>query len=62
VIFGIDVRTADGSRAGALVGVYLHLNNNVKLGCGFNCTDFLDDVTDLSYRSHGLLANLVSKF
>jgi len=58
----LGVPAADDSRAGALVGVYRHLNNNVKLGGGFNFTDFSDDMTDLSYRSHGWFVNLVSKF
>jgi hypothetical protein len=57
----LDVPAADDSRAGALVGVYRHINNNVKLGGGFNFTDFSDDMTDMSYRSHGWFVNLVSK-
>lgn len=57
----LDVPAADDSRAGALVGVYRHINNNVKLGGGFNFTDFSDDMTDMSYRSHGWFVNLISK-
>lgn len=58
----LDVPAADDSRAGALVGVYRHINNNVKLGGGFNFTDFSDDMTDLSYRSHGWFVNLIGEF
>jgi hypothetical protein len=57
----LDVPAANDRRAGALVGVYRHINNNVKLGGGFNFTDFSDDMTDMSYRSHGWFVNLISK-
>ncbi|NOT15129.1 MAG: OmpA family protein [Methylotenera sp.] len=58
----LNVPAADDSRAGALVGIYRHLNNNVKVGGGYNFTDFSDDMTDMSYRSHGWYVNLISKF
>lgn len=58
----LDVRAAEDSRAGALVGIYRHVNKNVKVGTGFNFTDFSDDMTDMSYRSKGWFVNLISKF
>ncbi|MDO9225556.1 MAG: hypothetical protein Q8M09_08550 [Pseudomonadota bacterium] len=32
-----------------------------KLGAGYNFTDFSDDLTDVSYRSHGWFINLIGK-
>ena len=58
----LNVTAADDSRAGALAGVYRHINENVKAGVGYNFTDFSDDMTDMSYRSHGWFVNLISKF
>ncbi len=57
----LSVEAADDNQAGALVAVYKHLNKNVKLGVGYNFTDFSDDLTDLSYRSHGWFINLIGK-
>ena len=56
VVQARDVRT------GALLAVYRHLGNNIKLGVGYNFTDFSDDLTDLSYTSQGWFVNLVAKF
>ncbi len=53
---------ADDSRAGLLAAIYRHLNTHVKLGAGYNFTDFSDDLTDLSFRSRGPFVNIVSTF
>ena len=50
---------AGDDRYGALVAVYRHLNDNLKLGVGYNFTDFSDDLTDFSYDHHGVFLNLV---
>ncbi|MDD5391064.1 MAG: OmpA family protein [Gallionellaceae bacterium] len=57
----LDVAAASDSQAGALVGVYKHLNKHVKLGGGYNFTRFSDDLTDVSYRSRGWFINLIGK-
>jgi len=57
----LNVEAASDSQAGALVGVYKHLNKHVKLGGGYNFTDFSDDLTDVSYRSRGWFINLIGK-
>ncbi len=57
----LNVEAASDSQAGALVGVYKHLNKHVKLGAGYNFTDFSDDLTDVSYRSRGWFINLIGK-
>jgi hypothetical protein len=34
----------------------------VKLGVGYNFTDFSDDLGDLSYDERGWFVNLIGKF
>jgi hypothetical protein len=53
---------AEDVRQGALVGLYRYLTENVKLGAGYNFTDFSDDLTDQSYRSRGWFLNAVATF
>jgi len=58
----LNAKDAGDAKAGALVGVYRHLNDNVKFGVGYNFTDFSDDLTNLDYRSQGLFFNVVGRF
>jgi hypothetical protein len=37
------------------------MGKNIKLGVGFNFTDFSDNLTDLDYNSRGVFVNLVGK-
>jgi hypothetical protein len=46
-------------RSGALVAVYRYIGNHVKLGAGYNFTDFSDDLTNLDFNHHGLFINLI---
>jgi len=57
----LDLPDAKDSKSGALVGIYKHLSDNVKLGGGYNFTSFSDDLTDLSYDSQGFFINVVGK-
>ena len=58
----LSVKQAQDRRSGALVALYRHLSNNVKLGAGWNFTDFSDDLTNLSYTHRGAFINVVAKF
>jgi hypothetical protein len=58
----LTVHEADDARAGMLAAIYRHLNKHVKVGAGYNFTDFSDDLTDLSYRSRGPFINIMSTF
>lgn len=58
----LAVTEAKDMRSGFLTAVYYHLHKNFKAGVGYNFTDFSDDMTDLSYRSHGWFFNVVGKF
>jgi len=49
-------------RHGILAGLYRHVNEFVKLGVGYNFTDFSDDLTDLDFDSQGFFINIVGKF
>lgn len=57
----LDMPDAQDRRTGALLAFYRHLGNNVKLGLGYNFTDFSDDLTDLDYDSQGIFVNLIGK-
>jgi hypothetical protein len=45
-----------------LVALYRHIGGHVKLGAGYNFTDYSDDLTDLSYRSRGPFLNVLGTF
>ena len=45
-------------RAGALTGLSRYIGDHLKIGLGYNFTDFSDDLTDLNYESHGFFLNL----
>lgn len=57
----LRVSAADDERVGALVAVYRHLGRNIKLGVGYNFSDFSDDLTDQDYDSRGWFLNLTGK-
>ncbi|WP_455207592.1 isopeptide-forming domain-containing fimbrial protein [Kaarinaea lacus] len=58
----LDVPDAGDSRSGLLFAIYRHFNSHVKVGVGYNFTDFSDDLTDLDYDSQGLFINAIGKF
>tara|TARA_R110002124_G_scaffold149220_1_gene314902 strand:- start:21479 stop:25606 length:4128 start_codon:yes stop_codon:yes gene_type:complete len=58
----LGVSEAEDAKAGALLAAYKHINQNVKVGVGYNFTDFSDDLTDLDYDSKGVFFNVVAKF
>ena len=58
----LDLPDAEDSRSGVLLGIYRHLGNHVKVGVGYNLSDFSDDLTQLDYKHQGLFINLIGKF
>lgn len=58
----LTVSTAENSKLGALVAVYRHFGQNIKVGVGYNFTDYSDDLADLSHRHHGVFFNVIGKF
>ncbi|MDO8988392.1 MAG: OmpA family protein [Sideroxyarcus sp.] len=57
----LNLPDAQDRRSGILLAIYRHLGDNVKIGAGYNFTDFSDDLTDLSYDSHGVFINIIGK-
>jgi len=55
----LKVYEADDRRSGVLAAIYRHFGEHVKLGAGYNFTDFSDDLTDLSFRSAGPFINIL---
>jgi len=58
----LDLPDAQDRRTGALVGLYRHLGNYIKVGVGYNFSDFSDDLTQLDYKHQGLFINLIGKY
>jgi hypothetical protein len=48
----------DEHRSGALATVSRYLGDHMKIGLGYNFTDFSENLTDLSFNHHGLFLNL----
>ena len=42
-----------------LVAIYHHIGKDLKVGVGYNFTDFSDDLTDLRYKHRGIFINFV---
>lgn len=53
---------ASDQKWGFLFGVYKHIDNNTKVGIGYNFTDFSDDLTNLDYNAKGWFINLINKW
>ena len=51
----------DERRSGLLAVVSRYIGDNLKVGLGYNFTDFSDDLTDLDFDSQGYFINLVGK-
>jgi len=54
----LDMPDINESRSGALATVSRYFGDHLKLGVGYNFTDFSDDLTDLSYDHHGAFINV----
>jgi hypothetical protein len=55
----LDLPDANQRRAGALTAIYRYLGKNLKVGGGYNFSDFSDDLTDLSYKHQGAFVNVI---
>jgi flagellar motor protein MotB len=55
----LDLRHVAQRRSGALAAIYRYVGKNLKVGGGYNFSDFSDDLTDLSYRHQGAFLNLI---
>ncbi|MBI1495531.1 hypothetical protein [Halocynthiibacter styelae] len=58
----LDAQSAGTTDYGALIAGYRHINNNVKVGLGYNFGQFSDDLSDLTLDDQGAFINLIAKF
>ena len=54
----LDMPDLGERRAGALTTVSRYFGDHIKVGLGYNFTDFSDDLTDLNYDHQGLFLNV----
>jgi hypothetical protein len=54
----LDMPDLNDSKMGALATVSRYLGDHLKIGIGYNFTDYSDDLTDLSFDHHGIFLNL----
>ena len=54
----LDMPDLNEHRAGALAAVSRYFGDHVKVGLGYNFTDFSDDLTDLSFDHQGVFLNV----
>lgn len=55
----LRAKEAKDAKSGFLLAIYRHVNKNVKVGVGYNFTNYSDDLTNLSYRSRGWFINVI---
>lgn len=58
----LTVTPAEDTRSGYLAAIYRHFGDYVKVGVGYNFTDFSDDLTHLDYEASGWFVNIVGKW
>ena len=54
----LQMSDLDERRSGALAAVSRYFGDHIKVGIGYNFTDFSDDLTDLSYDHQGVFLNV----
>ncbi|AOS97078.1 flagellar motor protein MotB [Microbulbifer aggregans] len=57
----LELPDAQDQRSGALLGLYRQVGRHLKVGVGYNFTDFSDDLTQLDYDSQGVFLNVIGK-
>ena len=57
----LELTDAEDNRNGILAAIYRHFGNHLKVGVGYNFTEFSDDLTDLDFDSQGLFLNVIGK-
>ncbi len=54
----LDMADLSERRSGALAAISRYVGDHLKVGLGYNFTDFSDDLTDLSFDHSGIFLNL----
>ena len=47
---------------GYMTALYRHFGKDLKLGVGYNFTDYSTDLTDQSYTTHGIFVNMLAMY
>jgi hypothetical protein len=55
----LDFKDVRQRRSGALAAIYRYIGKHMKVGAGYNFTDFSDDLTDLGYDHQGVFVNFI---
>jgi flagellar motor protein MotB len=55
----LNLQEGNQRRSGVLTAIYHHIGKDLKVGVGYNFTNFSDDMTDLKYKHRGIFVNLV---
>ncbi|HEY3176906.1 MAG TPA: OmpA family protein [Candidatus Polarisedimenticolia bacterium] len=55
----LDLPDVNQRRSGGLAAIYRNIGEHLKVGVGYNFTDFSDDLTNLSYDHQGAFVNLI---
>jgi len=58
----LNLVQAETSETSFLGAVYKHINNNLKVGVGYNFGSFSDDLTDITLDDQGAFINVIAKF
>ena len=58
----LTVDLAQDAKVGALLALYYNIDNNFKIGAGYNFSDFDDDLTNLDYNASGIFFNIIATF
>ncbi|MEL7449062.1 MAG: OmpA family protein [Pseudomonadota bacterium] len=58
----LEVDEAKSTRQGYLAGIERHFGDHLKLGIGYNFTDFSDNLANLDYDHKGWFLNAVGKY
>jgi len=58
----LEADQGDDRKQGILLGFDYHLKKNLKVGVGYNFTDFNDKLTNLDYEARGWFINLLGKY
>jgi hypothetical protein len=54
----LDMPDLDERRNGALLSISRHVGDHVKIGIGYNFSEFSDDLTDFNFNHQGIFLNL----
>jgi hypothetical protein len=55
----LDMVDLNETRSGALLAVYRRMGEHLKIGAGYNFTEFSEDLTDLSFDHEGVFINVI---